>query len=313
MDLIVQVHGGAWDIPDILIEPHQRGVLKARQLAYDLFDRGAGPLDIVVSVLKMLEDDPVFDAGTGSFLNEHGDVELDAAVMEGVNLKAGAVAGISNFSNPSSIALAVLRDTEHVLLVGSGAEAFALKRGFKQVSPIELVHEREVAAYHDWLSAGRPSARVFFAKPASGSLAGAYPDRRGTVGVVLGVRRQCDGGYDLFTGSSTGGIPGKMAGRVGDVPLVGCGLYADNETAAVSCSGWGEGLIRTAAARAVSERIRSGLSPQESVEHVLKDLWRRTEGRGGIIAIGHDGQQGAAFTTPAMAYAGPGCRFLQVS
>jgi beta-aspartyl-peptidase (threonine type) len=124
--------------------------------------------------------------------------------------------------------------------------------------------------------------------------------------VVIGVRNEV--GFDLYSGISTGGTRGKRAGRVGDAPLVGCGLYADNEGAAVCCTGWGEAFIRMAAAKSVSDLVERGAHPQEAVETVLTKLYRRTEGRGGIIAIGKDGRSGAAFTTPDMGYAGPACR-----
>lgn len=310
-DIRVLVHGGAWDIPESLRELHRLGVVRAYEHALALYDAGNDPLDIVAAVLGVMEDDPVFDAGTGSFLNEYGNVELDAAVMEGASLRAGAVACLGSFPNPAEVALAVLRRTDHVLLVGSGAEAFARENGFRSVDPMLLVHDRERAAHNTWVAAGKPSAKIFFSRPQSESLAGAQPDRRGTVGVVLGVRRS-DGNFSLFAGTSTGGTPGKKAGRVGDVPLVGCGLYADDETVAVSCTGWGEGLIRVAAAKAVSERVRTGLHPQNAVESVLAELWRRTEGRAGLIAIDAQGRTGAAFTTPDMAFAGSDCRPLFV-
>ncbi len=130
------------------------------------------------------------------------------------------------------------------------------------------------------------------------------------MGIVLGVRRANDGSFDLYSGASTGGTRGKKAGRVGDTPLVGCGLYADNEGAAVCCTGWGEAFIRMAAAKAVSDMVAQGAAPQEAVERLLATVFRRTGGRGGIIAIGPDGRTGAAFTTPDMGYAGPFCRRL---
>lgn len=307
--VVVLIHGGAWDIPLQLRAAHRRGVLRAQETALALFEQGTDPLDIVAAALAVMEDDPTFDAGTGSFLNADGRVELDAAVMEGEGLRAGAVAAIGSFPNPGRIALAVLRKTEHVLLVGEGAEAFARAEGFSAVDPRALVHEREVAAFEAWVAAGRPSAKVFFSNSDSGSQAGDSPERRGTVGVVLGIRK-ADGRFRLFAGTSTGGTPGKMPGRIGDVPLVGCGLYADDESVAVSCTGWGEGLIRVAAAHAVSARVRAGEHPQGAVEAVLHDLWRRTDGRAGLIAVDHLGRTGAAFSTPDMAFAGPFCRAL---
>jgi beta-aspartyl-peptidase (threonine type) len=307
----IQVHGGAWAIPQALKEPHRRGTERAYGAALEALTAGLRPLEAVLAALKVMEDDPTFDAGTGSFLNEDGQVELDAAVMEGAHLKAGAVASIGRFKNPAEIALAVMERTEHVLLIGSGAERFALAEGFTPVDPRSLVHPREFAGHAAWVAAGKPDARTFFDEEGRVDPRGAVVDhhRRGTVGIVLGVRGE-DGRFRLYSGISTGGTRGKKAGRVGDAPLVGCGLYADDEGGAICCTGWGEAFIRTAAAKTASDLIGRGAPPQEAVETVLANLFRRTQGRGGIIAIGPDGRTGAAFTTPDMGYAGPGCREL---
>jgi beta-aspartyl-peptidase (threonine type) len=266
-----------------------------------------------------MEDDPTFDAGTGSFLDEDGKASLDAAVMRGSDLGAGAVAGVSRFANPAAIALAVMRKTEHVLLIGEGAERFALAQGFAAVDPRSLVHPREYEGYEAWLRAGKPDARTFFDEEgAAASAAAPAPPaapadhgKRGTVGVVIGAR--AGGAWRLYSGISTGGTRGKMAGRVGDAPLVGCGLYADDEGAAVCCTGWGEAFIRTAAAKSVSELAARGVHPQEAVEATLRTIHRRTGGRGGIIAVDREGRPGAAFSTPDMGFAGPPCVHVELA
>ena len=310
----VQVHGGAWNIPPALKQPHIDGVRRAHAAALAALSAGARPLDVVVSVLAVLEDDPTFDAGTGSFLDEDGRVQLDAAVMEGAGLRAGAVAGVGKFRNPAAIALAVMERTEHVLLIGEGAERFALSEGFPPVDPRSLVHPREYEGFEAWVRAGRPDARIFFdeeGRVGPESESRAEHGKRGTVGVVIGVRG-AEGSFALFSGASTGGTRGKKAGRVGDVPLVGCGIYADDEGAAVCCTGWGEAFIRAAAAKSVSDRVAAGSHPQDAAEEVLRMIHRKTAGRGGIMAIDPRGRMGAAFTTPDMAYAGPSCRQLVV-
>jgi beta-aspartyl-peptidase (threonine type) len=236
--------------------------------------------------------------------------------MEGGGLSAGAVAAIRRFKNPSEIALAVMERTEHVLLIGEGAERFALAEGFTAVDPASLVNEREFEGYQAWVRAGRPDARIFFDEEGRAGqgkgpgMAGDPPRQRGTVGVTIGVRGGSGRSYTLFAGSSTGGIRGKKAGRVGDVPLIGCGIYADNEGAAVCCTGWGEAFIRVAAAKSVSDRVAGGEHPQEAIEAVLHSIHLRVGGRGGIMAIDASGRMGAAFTTPDMAYAGPVCRHI---
>jgi len=302
---VVQVHGGAWNIPVALKQPHIDGVRRAHATACEGLAAGRRPLDVVVSALAALEDDPTFDAGTGSFLDEDGRVQLDAAVMEGDGLRAGAVAGIGRFKNPAGIALAVLEKTDHVLLIGEGAERFALSQGFAPVDPRSLVHPREFAGYEAWVRAGKPDARVFFDE--EGALS-----HHDTVGVVIGVRDPTGERFSLYAGASTGGTRGKKAGRVGDVPLVGCGIYADGDGAAVCCTGWGEAFMRAAAAKSVSDRVAGGTHPQAAVEEVLSLIRERTGGRGGIMAIDPRGNLGAAFSTPDMAYAGPGCRHLEI-
>ena len=309
----IQVHGGAWNIPPALKQPHIDGVRRAFGVALEGLAAGRRPLDVVVAVLAVLEDDPTFDAGTGSFLDEDGRVQLDAAVMEGAGLRAGAVAAVARFKNPAAIALAVMEQTEHVLLIGEGAERFALSAGFSPVDPRSLVHAREYTGYEAWVRAGKPDARVFFDE--EGKQAGPGDGRRtghDTVGVVLGVRDEPSGRWSLYAGASTGGTRGKKAGRVGDVPLVGCGVYADNDGAAVCCTGWGEAFMRAAAAKSVSDRVAAGAHPQQAVETVLTFIHGRTGGRGGIMAISPSGELGAAFTTPDMAYAGPSCRHLEI-
>ena len=306
---VIQIHGGAWDIPADLKEAHIDGVRRAHQAAYDALLAGAPPLQAVIAALKVMEDDPVFDAGVGSSLNENGEVELDAAVMEGRDLKAGAVAAVSRFPHPCEIALAVMERTSHVLLIREGAERFALAQGFEPVDPRTLVDPREYESYEAWTKAGKPDARLFF--DAEGRVNQDHGitehEKRGTVGIVLGVRADAEAKCSLFAGISTGGTRAKMAGRVGDAPLVGCGLYADDEGGAVCCTGWGEGFIRMAAAKGVSDLIGRGIHPQEAVESILWELNRRTQGRGGIIALDPYGRTGASFTTPDMAYAGPAC------
>lgn len=311
---VLQVHGGAWNIPAGLRQAHSDGVRRAWRSALETLRRGAEPMDAVVDALMILEDDPAFDAGTGSFLNEDGKAELDAAVMEGAHLRAGAVAAVTRFRNPSAISRAVMEKTEHVLLIGEGAERFALAQGFAPVDPASLVNAREFEGYEAWVRAGRPDARVFFdeegkTSPAAG---GAEHGKRGTVGVVIGARRRGVERYTLVAGTSTGGTRGKMAGRVGDVPLIGCGIYADDEGAAVCCTGWGEAFIRTAAAKSVSDLCARGAAPQEAVEEVLRFIHRRTGGRGGIIAVDSRGRVGASFTTPDMGYAGPSCGHMDL-
>jgi beta-aspartyl-peptidase (threonine type) len=258
--------------------------------------------------IDVLEDDPTFDAGHGSFLNEDGRVELDAGVMEGEGLLAGAVASLAAFAHPARVALDVLRKTEHVLLVGEGAARFASAQGHVCLDDSALVHPREVAAHAAWVAAGRPSARTFFSAPASGSSAGPEPQKRGTVGAVLALRDVSlarHARWSVFAATSTGGTPGKKVGRVGDVPIPGAGFYADDAGAAVSATGWGEAFLRCLPAKRASDLCALGASAQEAVEQALAEVLARTGGRGGLIAVSARGEVGAAFTTPDMAVRSP--------
>jgi len=299
------VHGGAWDIPAGLSSAHRKGISRAARAVELALCGGAAPLDALVAGLDVLEDDPVFDAGHGSFLNAQGRVELDAAVMEGQWLLAGAVASLGAFAHPGRIALDVLRHTDHVLLVGEGAGLFAKERGYMPITEMELVHPREREAHEKWIAAGRPHARSFFGSVESGSAAGNDAPARGTVGVVLAVREAGQSRWSLFAGTSTGGTPGKRVGRVGDVPIPGAGLYADDRGACVSATGWGEAFLRMLPAKRVSDLCAGGVDPQEACAIALRETLERTGGRGGLIAISHDGRMGSAHTTPDMAVCAP--------
>lgn len=303
-DLRLLVHGGAWDIPASLRAAHAAGVAEAYRRALIVYRAGGGGMDIVLAALESLEEDPTFDAGRGSFLNECGEVELDAGVMEGASLRAGAVACIRNFLHPSRIARDVMEKTHHAFLVGEGAEVFARRCGHSPLQPDELVDPRERAVFARWLAAGRPDAKSFFSSPAGDATrSGPEPDKRGTVGVVVALKAAS--GWTLFAGTSTGGTPGKMQGRVGDVPVIGAGVYADDEGAAVSCTGWGEGLLRIAAGQRISAAVRSGVPLVNAVADALHDLKRRLDGHAGIIAVDKNGHMAASHSTPFMAFAGP--------
>jgi L-asparaginase / beta-aspartyl-peptidase len=306
-DVRIVVHGGAWDIPAELHDAHARGVGVAYVAALESFRAHRCGIASVLAALEVLEADPTFDAGRGSFLNELGEVELDAGLMSGKSLRAGAVAGVRNFLHPSRIAYDVMEKTTHAFLVGEGAESFALKMGHRPLPPHELVEPRERLAHERWVAQGRPDAKVYFSQPVGDlPFAGLQPDRRGTVGVVVAVREPTARlGWSLFAGTSTGGTPGKMKGRVGDVPVIGAGVYADDEGAAVSCTGWGEGLLRIAAGQRISAMVRAGTPLPLAVELTLIDLKERLDGHAGIIAADASGNLAVSYTTPFLAVAAP--------
>jgi beta-aspartyl-peptidase (threonine type) len=223
-DFAVLVHGGAGAVPEARREAHVQGCLQAARLAGELLRGGASALDAAEAAVRALEDDPLFNAGTGAALNAEGKVEHDASIMEGAELRAGAVCALQGFAAPISVARAALEDGLHLLYAGPGARAFALRRGFSPVPDEQLITE-----------AARAALEKARADPAAMGWAG------GTVGAVVIDRRG-----DLAAATSTGGLVNKSPGRVGDSPLIGAGTYADNEAGAVSTTGHGEGMIGSA-------------------------------------------------------------------
>ena len=278
------VHGGAWSIPDSELENCRAGCRRALEAGWKILSGGGSALDAVEAVIVTLEDDPVFDAGIGSHLNRDGRVQLDAIVMDGTTLKAGAVAAVERVRNPIRLARRVLEKSEHMMLAGAGAEQFALEHGLGLCSPEELILERE---RQGWLRCA-----------ASGEhkLGRHFGELTGTVGAVA-----MDRAGNLIAGTSTGGTCCKFPGRVGDSPLIGCGCYADAEAGGVSCTGWGEAIMRIVMAKTVADSLRAGLSGHDAAQRGIELLARRTKGTGGIVLLDREGNPGFAFNTSHMA------------
>lgn len=282
---VIVVHGGAWRIPPEDHQPHIEGCRRAAQRGWEILSSGGSALDAVEAAVRVMEDDPTFDAGKGSCLNAVGEVELDAIVMDGATLRMGAVAAVRRVANPISLARLILERGPHTFLVGIGAEEFALHHGFPLVDPEDLIVERERARWEAWRNGEGPYAANPFGP-------------QGTVGAVA-----LDRAGNLAVATSTGGRPGKWPGRVGDSPLVGCGAYADNETAAASATGDGEALMRVVASKSACDLVGQGVHPQEAVRRVLARLEARVGGYGGLILLDRQGRVGLAHTTPHMAWA----------
>jgi len=283
---IIIVHGGAWNIPDELVEDHVKGVKRAASVGWEVLENGGSALDAVEEAVKAMEDDPTFDAGKGSFLNEEGFVELDAIIMDGSTLNVGAVAAVRNIRNPIVLARKVMELTEHVLLVGEGANRFAKKIGIETVDLNDLVLEREIERWKKFKE-GKITTRDLFEK-----------SPKGTVGAVA-----LDKYGNFAAATSTGGIAGKMVGRVGDTPLVGCGAYADNNYGAVSSTGHGEKIMKIVLAKEVINFIAQGCNAQEAADKGIKLIWERLRGRAGVIVLDKNGDIGISYNTPRMAYA----------
>jgi len=282
--LALAVHGGAWEIPDEAVETCREGCRRALERGWEVLTKGGSALDACEEAIVLLEDDPIFDAGIGSHLNRAGQVQLDAILMDGRTLKAGAVAAVERIRNPVRLARLVLERSPHMMLVGPGAEQFAVEHGLTLCNPAELVVAREVELWEK----SRQEA----------STAHIEAQRSGTVGAVA-----LDAAGNLAAGTSTGGPPYKYPGRVGDSPLIGCGCYADNLTGAVSATGLGEAIMKLVLAKTASDFLAAGPDPQAAAEKALALLTERTGGTGGLIIVDPAGRLGAAFTTPRMAYA----------
>jgi L-asparaginase / beta-aspartyl-peptidase len=282
------VHGGSWDIPDELVEPHRRGVANALKAGWDILKAGGSAVDAVEAAIIVMEDDDTFDAGRGSFLNAVGDVELDASIMEGKSYRAGAVAAVQNVKNPIRLARKIMEESEHVLLVGMGATRFAREHKITTCDPDSLVTARELERWKGIQAAERFSTKDAFVrgKLPSDTVGAVAFDRHGTIAAA----------------TSTGGTPNKYPGRVGDSPLIGCGTYADNNVGGVSSTGWGEALIRVAMAKNVIDKMEAnGGDPSRAVRDALQDLERKTGGYGGVIVINAEGKVASGYNTPRMA------------
>lgn len=265
-------------MPDDQVETHRAGCARAVEAGWARLTAGGSALDAVEAAVLVMEDDPIYDAGTGSVLTSAGDVELDAAIVDGRTLRYGAVANLRHIRNPISLARRVLEGPA-TLLVSAGAETFAREQGVALCANEDLIVERERAI---WRSLRDQAA--------------AAPSGHDTVGAIA-----LDSGGWLVAGNSTGGTPFKLPGRVGDTPLVGCGLYADTAGACV-CTGWGEHIARVALARRAVEYLEAGFGPQQAAERAVALLGERVAGQGGVIVLDAEGRVGAAFNTPRMAF-----------
>ncbi len=285
MRAAVMVHGGAWDIPVALHPAHEKGMIRALKAGQRELRKTDDAHRACLAVLRVLEDEPVFDAGTGSFLNAEGEVEMDAGIMNGADLSAGAVAAIKNIRNPILVAEAVRTQSQHVLLTGAGAYNFALEQGFSHAETEELLTGREKERYKILKKSGTVRIKSFFEKKPSD-----------TVGAVVIDSLGC-----MTAGTTTGGTPHKRAGRVGDVPIPGSGFYADNDFGAVSVTGWGEGIMRAGLAMRAMRALESGAHAGEAARMAVKFLEKRIQGEAGIIALDARGKPGFYFNTPYMA------------
>ena len=282
------IHGGAGTVPRAALSAERErefrsGLAAALDAGFAVLERGGGSLDAVTTAVRILEDDALFNAGHGAALTRDGAAELDAAIMDGRQMRAGAVASVRHVRNPIELARRVMEKSRHVLLVGAGAEEFALEENFTLV-PNQYFRTAERL---EQLESEQRGERVSDLVP---------PPPQGTVGAVA---RDADG--NLAAATSTGGMTNKRPGRVGDSPIVGAGTYAKNGVCAVSATGHGEYFIRAVAAHHVCAAVEyRGLTLQQAVHEMLHGILPSLGGDGGLIAVDRDGRIVIEFTTEGM-------------
>ncbi len=293
---VLIVHGGAWAIPDSMVESHRQGIANAVANGYSLLEKGASSVDAVEASVAVLEDDETFDAGRGSFLNSDGRVQLDALLMDGATLRAGGVACVERLKNPIHAARLVLDKSPHVYFAGTGAEAFAAAHGMPLIDNAELVLDRERQRLAEAKKNQQDHSQdATFA--GSTALPYAAATSHDTVGAVA-----LDAYGNLAAGTSTGGTLNKAPGRVGDSSLIGSGCYADNLSAAASLTGWGEPIMKLVLGKWAVDRVQQGTPPAQAAEEAIAYLFHRLGGYGGIILLGPAGRVGVAHNTPRMAW-----------
>lgn len=285
---VLVVHGGAWAIPDDMVEAHLNGVRNAAVAGWRVLERGGSALDAVEEAVVVMEDDETFDAGRGSFLNRDGKVQLDAFIMDGATLSGGGVGCVERLRNPVRAARQILSDSTHVYFVAEGAERFAAEHGIALCRNEDLIIPREVERLRDYQAQGENHANDLFAPAISHDTVGAVAlDRDGNVAAS----------------TSTGGTLNKDPGRLGDSSLIGCGCYADNLSAAASTTGWGEPIMKLVLAKWAADRVESGSLPEWVAKEAMNHLKQRLNGHGGIILLDTKGRFGIAHNTPRMAWA----------
>ncbi len=300
----IVVHGGAGVIERADLTPEQEAAYRAAmtkvtQAGGDVLAKGGSALDAIEAAIHLLEDDPLFNSGRGAVFTAEGRNELDASIMDGATLKAGAVAGVTRTRHPISLARAVMEKSPHVMLMGSGADTFSKEAGLEQAEPAYFFTERRWRSLEKFLAEQklpvppRPTGSVV----ADEAAALAHDEGKyGTVGVVA-----LDQAGHVAAGTSTGGTTGKRWGRVGDSPIIGAGNYASDASCAVSATGTGEYFIRLTVAREICALVEhKGLSLQAAADEVIQEKLTALGGDGGVIAVAPDGQMAWSYNTSGM-------------
>lgn len=293
----IVVHGGAGtilkeDMTPALEEAYMKGLTAAVNAGYSVLEEGGSATNAVKAAIVILEDNLLFNAGRGSVFTKKGVQEMDAAIMDGMDLSAGAVAGVRNVRNPIELAAEVMHKSNHVFLSGKGANDFAIKQGIK-LEPDEFFFSQ--FRYDQW-KAIRDSDNYSLDHTHQG-LEELMKDKKfGTVGAVA-----CDQSGNIAAATSTGGMTNKKYGRIGDSPLIGCGTYANNRSCAISCTGHGEPFIRAVAAHDVSCLMEyKGMSLQQAMDEVVHKKLLSIDGEGGMIGVDAAGNTAMVFNSAGM-------------
>jgi beta-aspartyl-peptidase (threonine type) len=293
------IHGGAGNITPSLMNAQQEqqyreGLQAALNAGFSVLQAGGAALEAVVTAIVALEDNPLFNAGRGSVFTKKGLHEMDAAVMDGRDLSAGAVAGVRNIKNPIKLAREVMLHSGHVMLSGSGAAEFALKQGIDQAHDDYFFNQDR---YDQWVEIR--DSDLYQLDHKEDNLKGIIPNtdhKFGTVGATA-----CDAQGNIAAGTSTGGMTNKRFGRIGDSPVIGSGTYANSLTCGISCTGHGEFFLRAVVAYDVSCLMEyKGLSLREACDTVVKDKLYKMGGEGGLIAVNNRGEHHFSFNSAGM-------------
>ncbi|XP_060100601.1 LOW QUALITY PROTEIN: isoaspartyl peptidase/L-asparaginase-like [Heteronotia binoei] len=284
MKPVIVVHGGAGRIFKEREDGSRSGVRKAALRGYSVLKRGGSALDAVEEAVAIMENDPHFNAGCGSVLNEKGEVEMDAIIMDGKNLASGAVSAVKRVANPIKLARLVMEKTDHMLLTDQGALAFARAVGFPEVPGEKLITERSLTRWRENLEADSNPQE--------------FQKDLGTVGAIA-----IDSAGNIACATSTGGLTNKLVGRVGDTACIGSGGYADNHVGATSTTGHGESIMKVVLARLVLYHMEQGKSPEAAADIALDYMKTRVGGLGGVIVLSRSGDWAARFSTKEMAWA----------
>ncbi len=298
---VLVIHGGAGTILKSQMTPekeklYKEGLQNALNAGKNILQNGGSALDAVEATIKILEDDSLFNAGKGAVFTNEGKNEMDASIMDGKTLKAGAVAGVTNIKNPITAARVVMDKSEHVMMAGKGAEQFAAINGCETVDPSYFFTTQR------WLdlqeAKKEDSLKALHKDSTTGLLK--QPDNHdykyGTVGAVA-----LDMHGNLAAATSTGGMTDKRYGRVGDSPIIGAGTYADNNTCAISCTGWGEYYIRLVMAKTISDKMEfAHENLKDAADEMIMKKLPALGGDGGLIAVDKDGNFTMSFDTDGM-------------